>query len=431
MSDKSQDRPTPEQPETPDRLEKPERPEQPEMPDRLEKPERPEQLEKLKRAEGPTKDSTSPKPPILPEPSEVQWPEDPDVMTREEAYQILEVHEGANREEIETRYTMLTRRYRHDASLEANAHVAKIIEAYDLLTGKRIEREKVDPDDLKVVLGKERREWRNIFDYGWKPFVVGLIVVALIFSILYSVLTNVQPDYKVTYLGAFGDIRDRFGESWEELLKENDFAENPFVDILPIYEGMDPQTESAMMMKAVLVISGVDGTDLIILDKESFERYSAQGAFADIEDLYQTLQADKPEAMERYVKVAMNAIHEAPDDDLTGDPVPIEEPKIYGLDFSEHAPLQGLGIIGQEQYVAIPVQSEHQEKTAEIIAYLLDHAPELEERFSTVVAEAVAEQEAVEEAVAEAEGEAVNEAEKKAVSETEAEAEREAREEAN
>lgn len=346
----------------------------------------------------PTQEALPVTEPDLPEPSEVQWPDDPEVMTREEAFEILEVHEGANREEIETRFTMLARRYRHDDSPEANLRVAKIIEAYDLLTGKRVEREKVDPKDLKVVLGKERREWRNILDYGWRPLVAGLLIFALIFGILYSVLTNEQPDYKITYLGAYGDIRERFDGSWEELIKENEFASNPFVEVLTLYEGMDPQTETAMMMKAVLVISGVDGTDLLVLDQDSFERYGAQGAFAPIKDLYETLVNEHPEAMENFVEPAMNAIKESPDDDPTGTPVPIEEPQIYGLDFSEHAPLQGLGLIGQEQILAIPVQSDKQEKTAEIIKYLLDQAPELEARFDAVVADAVSEQEAMEEA---------------------------------
>jgi len=132
-------------------------------------------------------------------------------------------------EEIETRYTMLTRRYRHDDSDEASVHVAEIIEAYDLLTGKKVEREKVDPKDLEVVFGRERREWRNLIDYGWKPFVAGAIIIAVIVSIIYSAVTNEQPDYKITYLGAFGDVRERFDEGWEDILKENGFAETPFV----------------------------------------------------------------------------------------------------------------------------------------------------------------------------------------------------------
>ena len=161
-----------------------------------------------------------------------------------------------------------------------------------------------------------------------------------------------------------------------------------------------------MMMKAVLVISGVDGTDLLVLDQDSFERYGAQGAFAPIEDLHKQLVAEKPEAMEKYVKPAMNAIREAPEDDMTGTPVPIEEPRIYGLNFTEHSLLQGLGIIGQEQFIALTVQSDQQEKSAEIIAYLLDHAPDLEERFDAVVADAVAAQEAMEDAMSEAVAEA-------------------------
>lgn len=397
---------------------------------------RPSSEPKIKlKLDEPTQEPLPVDQPDLPEPSEVQWPDDPEVMTRSEAFKILEIHEGANRQEIETRYTMLTRRYQHEDSPEVTAHVAKIIEAYDLLTGKRVEREKVDPKDLKVVLGKERREWRNILDYGWRPFVAGLLIFALIFGILYSVLTNQQPDYKITYLGAYGDIRERFDGSWEKYLKDNGFAENPFVEVLTLYEGMDPQTETAMMMKAVLVISGVDGTDLLVLDQESFERYGAQGAFAPIRELYDSLEAENPEAMQKYVKPAMNAIREAPEDDMTGTPVPIEEPKIYGLDLSEHSPLQGLGIIGQEQVLAIPVQSEHQAKSADIIAFLLDEAPDLEARFDAVVSDAVAEQEAIEEAGVEADAEAEatagtqTEAATSAEAATQAEAESESREE--
>jgi len=32
-----------------------------------------------------------------PKPTEVEWPDDPNVMSREEALRILEIHEGANR----------------------------------------------------------------------------------------------------------------------------------------------------------------------------------------------------------------------------------------------------------------------------------------------------------------------------------------------
>lgn len=314
------------------------------------------------------------------------------MLSRKEAYQVLGVRPGSNKYEIERRYNVLSKSYRGRTDEAAMQEIKRFTLAYDILTGRYVEPEPEDPRLDDVILGKTRREWRNRWLYARTPVIISIIALVIIGSIIYSIVTKKDPDYVLQIFGTFV-TEDAAAEDATSFLKDSSqyfdqieveaeldkngeeippALERPLVSVHGFFQGNDAQMNQVASMKLMLVMSGADPTDLMMVDKAIYEQYLFEGGFKPLDDIYAYLLERYPEETEQFVEPLKATMP----DEVRRE----EDPKgefIYGLDFSKMQPFNALKIHGGSQIFTLPIRARNHAETFAIFTSIMEQAERL------------------------------------------------------
>ena len=229
-------------------------------------------------------------------------------MTRKEALQALGLGPKANEYEIESRYALLLKGLVQRTDEEGVARRELINQAYRHLKGD--DKPFVPPTarDRRVILGRTVYQWRNFFDYGWRPMLGILAATILVISIIVTVVTNKPPDLQLAGIGEMvrvneltyrQDVTPRL--DLEDYARETIGVERPAFEVLTIGAGTDPQMEMAALTKRMIYMSGQQKTDLMLLDDENFELFFVEDIFMPLDEVWATLVATHGEEAVRRV----------------------------------------------------------------------------------------------------------------------------------
>ncbi|MHB1452831.1 MAG: hypothetical protein ACYCYM_02590 [Saccharofermentanales bacterium] len=284
------------------------------------------------------------------------------MLTKKEALDVLGLHENSLTTDIETRYATLVKRYRVE---QDNEKLEEISLAYNIITGRYVEPAEEDPAMQKMVFGKTRKAWSNIWLYGKFKFLAIAVAAFFVFYLIYTVVTNTPGDFKISAVGDFYISDSEVPADYIISL----FPDFKKVDVSSAYIGTSGNGgyDSANEQKAMILVS-VSGEDIIILDKTSFERYAPIGAFVDLTTLF-----DEVSGYDESADLLLSEVKAAVTD---SDEVPGEE-KVYGIDLSSTQLLSAIGISGRSQILAISVKSERPDLAAEFIRKLIKDSAKL------------------------------------------------------
>lgn len=278
------------------------------------------------------------------------------MIDRKEALTILGMTEDSLQSDIEIRYATLVKRYRAEQN---NEKLEEISLAYNIVTGRHVEKEPEDPRMQNVVFGKTRKEWSNIWLYGKFKFGVIAVVGAFLIYMIYSIATNTPADFKIAVVGDFYVSETKATEDYAKTM----FPEFKKVEIATAYLTADGGSEygAANIQKAMILVT-VSGEDIIIIDKSSFERYAGMGAFFPLDDLFNELNS-KDENKGLTLKASTAAVEDS--DGVAG------PKKTYGIDLSDTQLLNGIGILGRDQILTVSIKSQRPDKAREFIRKLI------------------------------------------------------------
>lgn len=293
-------------------------------------------------------------------------------MTRKEAFEILGLKPGSDRFAVERRYTLLAKRYSGMADDETLKKVEQITTAYDVLTGRYVPPTPPDPKMEKVVFGKKKKDWANIWDYGKVKLLVGTLIAIFVVWMIYSIATNTPPDFTVSSFGDFyqlqGAVNDQPTKLEKLIREENPEIQDPSFgyNLITEREGVDYQLVMAAQIKLTLMTTGAEKIDILIMDQERCDMLLNNGVLVPLDRLYERLEKDKPELFKGMVKPLKTR--------LSADVLPDgEKPEehIYGFDLSEKQLLNSLDLGGAQQIIGICYHSERKELAEEVIYKLL------------------------------------------------------------
>lgn len=295
------------------------------------------------------------------------------MMTRKEAFEILELKPGSNIYEIERRYTLLAKRYRNQSDEETLKKVEQITMAYDVLSGRYVPPAPVDPKMEKVIFGRKRKDWANTWAYGKVTFFVVLGTAIFLGWLIFTMVTNTPPDFSTAIFGDFVLLSDPMsgGETKLEqtIAEQNPDFKKPALayNLLTQRKGPDPQMVMGAQMKLTLMVTGADKVDLLVLDKIQYDNLVKEGVFISLDSVYKRLEAAKPDLFKKYGVKPLKA--KLSPDDLPDGETPAEH--VYGLDLSQKQLLNSLQVAGRTQILAISIHSEHKEAAENVIFKLL------------------------------------------------------------
>jgi len=282
------------------------------------------------------------------------------MMDKEKARQILGVTEDASPAEIEKRFAILLKKHKlsqstQDENAQGNEYsFDEITDAYNTLMGYEIPAEESPPSAAAPILNKlglDEKKVKNFF-YYYKYYIIAIIAVLIIIgSFIKTVVTKVDPDFHVAFIGDFKYVdeqilKDRIKEEIPEIKEPN-------IGIAYLSEEMLGQEQMAMEIKASLFF--VTGeTDVFVLDRENYEKYAVEGVFLSLDEIAPELGVD----MEKNKDYVLTA------NDQT-------EPHLYGINVTDSRVLKKSGIFNDDEMIAaIYANSKRQETALKVLELL-------------------------------------------------------------
>lgn len=291
-------------------------------------------------------------------------------MDRDKALKVLEFSQEATREEVVQRYHVLLKRHRINQQEEANSvedtrqdkdqrndqtSLNDLNEAYDSLMGYETEIiEPTKPSTLSPLyqrLHLDEKKIRNFIYYNKVWMIVTLIAAIIIGVTIKDIVTRQPEDFSLAFISpaVLSDVEP----VRQSLINAVPVLKNPVVEFVVLREKDMSDQAYAMNMKAMTLIAAGE-VDLFILDKVNFQRYGTQGAFVNLEDLYDAAGVKREEGADYILKTESGS-----------------ESHIYGIKVSGGSMLKSLGLGNTELIAAIRYNAKHADLAAEMIKEML------------------------------------------------------------
>lgn len=194
-------------------------------------------------------------------------------MTKQRAYEILELEQGSTKDQVKKKYENFMRLTKFDKSYDEKL----LTKAFDLLMGVNWGDIENEQDYYEKGLNKKKIE--NFFYHYKRHMIFGgiaLITFSLIFISIFS--RNPKPDVGILIIG---------NALVDEIVPIEDYFENTyeidFVRVIPINIGYSASGEfgEANMYKLATTLQGGEG-DLIFTDEDSLKFLANDGALEDL-----------------------------------------------------------------------------------------------------------------------------------------------------
>lgn len=285
-------------------------------------------------------------------------------LTRQEALAILDLEPDAKKEQIEKRYELLIRRYRHATDPVAKENLARINAAYACLNPQPTPVAWQNQPGQRLIFGKSWAYWRNWFYYTRWTLLAAVAGLAFVIYLIATMVTNQPADFKILLVGEYSlmdenlsqdDIFEQFEASVVEVLQpldpdikkaSLDWIQLGYEADGSLKETADVQFQQANLMKVLAQLSSED-FDVILLSRGAYANYAAQTDFTDLSPLLEHLSVRlTPETLAQVQDLALHPAESA-------------ETAITGLDVTALEPLSQLSLEGEPLVVTIGPRSQH------------------------------------------------------------------------
>lgn len=284
-------------------------------------------------------------------------------MDRRRALEIFGLREDATKEIIIKRYNVLFKKTRYSDTKDAGYTREELDEAYKLLMGieyrdpeaerKKLERQK-HPNPVFKALGIDQDKLSNfIYYYKWY-FIGGALVLALVISVIVSLVNRVDPDFKLIVAG---EIQVMDIDAVEKATGALIGAQEPQAQYIPISDKIDSPSLTAFEQKlSVELMAG--SNDIFILDMNLYKRLAPFGAFVPLDDRLEEL------GITSYDEELVVAVE---NDD--GESYP---PRLYGVDVTGSRILEEQGVMGERMIAVMMINGENTENALVYIRMLVE-----------------------------------------------------------
>ncbi len=284
-------------------------------------------------------------------------------ITRQEALALLDLGPEAKKEQIEKRYEILVRRYRHATDQPAKDSLARINAAYAVLNPQPTPVAWQSQPGQQLILGKSWAYWKNWFYYTRWTLLAAVAGLAFVIYLVATMVSNRPADFKILLVGEYSladetisqdDAFDRFESSVVEVLQplDPDIEKTSLDWILLGYESdgslketADVQFQQANLMKALAQLSSED-FDVILLSRGAYANYAAQTDFTDLAPLLESLSERLP--ADTFDQLQTLKVHPAESSDTF----------VSGLDVTALEPLAQVPLKGEPLVVTIGPRSQ-------------------------------------------------------------------------
>ncbi|MCX7923667.1 MAG: hypothetical protein N3B21_16905 [Clostridia bacterium] len=273
------------------------------------------------------------------------------------AYRVLGVKEGAQKQEIEKRYSILLKRQRQNRENVSTGQndtddFDQITAAYNLLMGYNCDEFKEDSSYkngfLYKRLGIDYKKVSNFFYYHKAHIAISIVVIIALFVFISPFVNRVESDLDIALIGDLAYSNDN-------TFKQNIRSAIPGLKEPSVVNAQITQVDKGLeyMQAAAIVTAG--GIDVYIVDKVNFSVLAEQGIFASLDDLVEDLGIDKEKNKAYLLNIEQNN----------------KEPQLYGIDVSESAILKEPVVYGKQKIATLSSRPKNRENAVKLLKALL------------------------------------------------------------
>ncbi len=198
-----------------------------------------------------------------------------DNMTKEQAFEILQLDSTATSEQIKKKYENFMRRAKFDDSFDED----QVTKAYDTLMG--IHWGNFQPDPVYTEKGINKKKIENFFYHYKRSLVYGIAVAAVVITVLAMIIFGkVRYDYTIVMIGSL-NIRDQeiMSTYYEELLD----LDKVLVDYVLMQADSADGSLSEESMNKLFGYFQAGEADVVILTEDMAKFLSYEGALNNLE----------------------------------------------------------------------------------------------------------------------------------------------------
>jgi hypothetical protein len=274
-----------------------------------------------------------------------------------DAHKILGLKEGASKNEIERRYTVLFKKFKSGGMADSEYSFDEITRAYNLLMGYEQEINEEDiqlrPNRIFKLLGINEKKANNFLHYYKFHILIGIVIVIVLVSTIRSCIMKPPIDLNMAFIGEFyySDTENIENKIRERIPDIRGIS----IDSAILSDNMDGEQEYAMQMKVMVLLAAAD-VDIYILDRSNFEKFAKQGAFAPLDNI---VNVDKDKNSDFILKV---------EEDIEEEP----EEHLYGINAGESKFFEETDIYGEEKIISLGIKAKNHEYAVLLIKSLIN-----------------------------------------------------------
>ncbi len=194
-------------------------------------------------------------------------------MTKEKAYEILQLDPSESLDKVKAKYENYMRRAKFDDAFDD----VLITKAYDTIMG--IDWGNFKPDPAYSEKGLNKKKVENFFYHNTRRLIYGTVVFVLIVAtLLMFILGKVRYDYKISILGQLTiSDQEMMAVYYEELIDEKEVL----IDYYIVGNSKDGSISESFLYKLTGDLQGGE-SDLFIIVPEFAKFLSYEGALTDL-----------------------------------------------------------------------------------------------------------------------------------------------------
>ena len=207
--------------------------------------------------------------------------------------------------------------------------------------------------DMKSMSSKEKIGY--VWDYYKIHIIGGAVLIFVLISIIYGQITKIENIFNLTLMGpTINDekILDLEKDITSILISSAEKKKQASIGLLQVSSqigNMNNDFDAQLMQKFMAQVS-VGEIDLLVLDKNNFDKFVEQKTFSNLEEITELSQA------------AFKNKKLLGDSSASG---------VYGIDAENNKKLENIGYDTKNKVICIVVTSKRKDKAVEIMKWLL------------------------------------------------------------
>jgi hypothetical protein len=265
-------------------------------------------------------------------------------VNRKMALELFEIDEGFSTNELEKKYVFLQKRIKNKETNEIKEGLdfQTLNDAYKVLKGI---------DDRDKEGQKQKLSTGELLEYYRFHIMVLVFVVGIVGYMIYTMVTKVNPDFRVAFVGAYKETKVNYIDNIKWIKDNFHDTKDPNILIMGFDRNIKSEQDVAVASKIQVTFATRD-FDLYVIDKNQFDIFAKSGGLRNLDNDFAYVDSSKK---------CKSIIADT------------KEEHVYGIDLADTGFVKSIKLVGKEYIGAIRDKSDYEKKAVEFMKNICEN----------------------------------------------------------